>query len=122
MNLENLFNECADKEMNKRKREQELNAKRIALRYQWCANAMEKLSFLLERGFRMKVYQGLEFPYVLINAPQGFAFAHLESEHVYEEEDLNANAFYARSNMPYIFPLKSKITWEQFVKELVKWI
>lgn len=121
MELKDFFNECAINEINKRTKEQELAKKRIDLRNQWCDIALEKLSFLKEYGFRISAYRDCEYPYVSVKAPRGWAFADILTEHILEEDDLSDNDFYVCSNTS-ICPCKSRITWENYIKAIAKWI
>ena len=121
MNLEQLFNDFSQQEIEKRNKEQAKKAKMHSLRCQWCENTFRKLSFLMDKGIRLESHCNAEFPYLAVKSPSGWAFIDITSEHVWKEEDLNDETFYLHSNTS-AFPCKSRIGWESIMKEVSKWI
>ena len=121
MKLEQLFNDCVQKEIDERKKEEIKKAKMYDLRCKWCEETIEKLSFLRGKGIRLEAHPDCEFPFVAIKPSNGWAFIDITSEHVWKEEDLNDETFYVNSNTGS-FPAKSRVGWNSILETIAKWI
>ena len=117
MELEQLFNHCAQQEVDKRTKEEERKEHLLELRCEWCNRIFEELSFLQDKGFKLIFYYNSEFPYITISA--GFLFVDITTEHIWKDEDLNRERFYVHSNGA--LPFKTLIGLEDVIKEISKW-
>lgn len=121
MQLEQLFNDCTQREVEQRTKEEQKKNKQHQLRCQWVSENIEKLSFLKDKGIRLQAHYGSEFPFIAIKPQNGWAFIDVDTMHVWEEKDLEDETYYVCSNTEAFAP-KTRVGWDKIFEVIAKWI
>lgn len=126
MELKELFNSHKQAELEQRQKELDKQTRNYQLRCKWCEMAKERLSFLEDEGFTLDTYypQSTEsHPYlsILTSAGRNGYWAEIKA-YPQSEDDLDNIPFYVSSNDHRYFYPGRKITFEELIEVVAKWI